>query len=120
MCGRGGGVPAKVNMCSFPLMLKSALSQGGGGVRSHPKSRCALSQGVGSEVQHALHLRPLDVGSVLMCGQKEDMGLCTCLYSHAAMHYGILPLPPVDKRKDRHCKNITLTVCAMCICKVMT
>ena len=48
------------------------------------------------------HALQLDVINVLTCGQKEELKVCTCLYSCVALHHGILPPPPppVNRRTE--------------------
>ena len=58
------------------------------------------------------HALQLDVINVLTCGQKEEMKVCTCLYSCVALHHGILPPPPCEQ-KDRNSENITFAILRM-------
>ena len=64
---------------------KKCSCLGGGGVISQNAFQVAFIS-----IMHC----SLHVISLLTCCQREVLNACTCLYSQAAMHFGILPLVP--------------------------
>ena len=98
--GVGGGCLGKCTiqlmsqgMSTFLLQKCSCLWRGGGGSRhmhylaNVPKKVLMPSNILGC------HAISSPVISLLTCCQKEVLKACTCLYSQAARHSGILPPP---------------------------
>ena len=87
-----------LQMCSCPL---GGAWGGGPGIctiwlMSQKKCSCQVNS------QNAMHVAyisimhcSLPVISLLICCQKEVLKACTCLYSQAARHSGVLPPPPL-------------------------
>ena len=82
------------------VAIKLLMPRGGAGkctiwLMSQKKCSCPVIS------QNAIHVAyisimhcSLPVISLLTCCQKEVLKACTCLYSQAARHSGILPPPP--------------------------
>ena len=103
--GRGG---SSTNFTWGEGGVFNQLHLGGGG-----GSSTNFTWGEGGGLGGTHHALQLDVINVLTCGQKEEMKVCTCLYSCVALHHGILPPPPPCEQKDRNSENITFAILRM-------